>query len=408
MTTLVLHPLDTLFFRDGRPYNQDDPGQVEAASLFPPYPPTVVGAVRAAAARALGWPDSAWDTAALGDGVDWQAGDDALGPLRFGGPYLLRQGEPLYPAPLNLAAGKEEGGAEFVTYLAPSGVALDTDIHAARLPTPIRPGQGFKILEGLWISRTAMTQVLSGKSLGPEWEIAPEVLRRPHKFSELSARPNWIAPQRWLWEAESRVGVERDTKTRTTRRFESQEGERTKGALYSAAHVRLARNVALAVEIETLPDIALAGSLAPLGGEGRSVWIEQRDKKIELPHAPDLAPDKDDVLRYTVVLVTPADLGDKWPGPDDSLAGSTGEALPGRVVSACMGRAIMAGGWDGVARAPLPLRPLVPAGSVWFLEARAEEAEAARSWHGRAIGRSTGWGFGRVLIGRWPAAGEET
>lgn len=39
MTTLVLHPLDTLFFRDGRPYNQDDPTQAEAASVFPPYPP---------------------------------------------------------------------------------------------------------------------------------------------------------------------------------------------------------------------------------------------------------------------------------------------------------------------------------------------------------------------------------
>ena len=88
MTTLVLHPLDTFFFRDGRPYNQDDPGQVEAASLFPPYPPTVVGAVRAAAARAMGWPGSAWDTAALGDGVDWQAGDEPLGPLRFSGPYF--------------------------------------------------------------------------------------------------------------------------------------------------------------------------------------------------------------------------------------------------------------------------------------------------------------------------------
>jgi CRISPR-associated protein (Cas_Cmr3) len=27
MTMRVLHPLDTLFFRDGRPYNQDDPAK---------------------------------------------------------------------------------------------------------------------------------------------------------------------------------------------------------------------------------------------------------------------------------------------------------------------------------------------------------------------------------------------
>ena len=147
MTTLVLHPLDTFFFRDGRPYNQDDPGQVEAASLFPPYPPTVVGAVRAAAARAMGWPGSAWDTAALGDGVDWQAGDEPLGPLRFSGPYILREGEPLYPAPLNLAAGKGEGGADFITYLAPSGEAFDTDIGAVCLPAPIKAGHGLKTIQ---------------------------------------------------------------------------------------------------------------------------------------------------------------------------------------------------------------------------------------------------------------------
>ncbi len=119
MTILVLHPLDTFFFRDGRPYNQDDPGQVEAASLFPPHPPTVAGAVRAAVARAMGWPGAAWDTAALGDGVNWQAGDESLGRLRFSGPYILRNDEPIFPAPLNLVARKDEGSADLITYLAP-------------------------------------------------------------------------------------------------------------------------------------------------------------------------------------------------------------------------------------------------------------------------------------------------
>ena len=111
MTMLVLHPLDTLFFRDGRPYNQDDPGQAEAASVFPPHPPTVVGAVRAALARAMGWPSKTWDKTKLGDGVDWQAGDGALGPLSFAGPYVLRNGEPLFPAPLCLVQGKDRDGA---------------------------------------------------------------------------------------------------------------------------------------------------------------------------------------------------------------------------------------------------------------------------------------------------------
>ncbi len=376
MTTLVLHPLDTFFFRDGRPYNQDDPGQVEAASLFPPYPPTVVGAVRAAVARAMGWPGSAWDTAALGDGVNWQAGDRSLGRLRFSGPYILRSGEPLYPAPLNLVAGKDEGGADLITYLAPSGQALDTDIGAVRLPTPIKAGRGFKTLEGRWLDAKAMALALSGAALTSDQMVATSLLSQ----------------------TEPRIGIRRDTARRTT-------AER---ALYAAGHVRPAQDVALAIDVKALPDVALSGNLAPIGGEGRSVWIEQRDHAIQLPRVPELTPGKDGFLRYTVVLVTPADLDDKWPGPGERLVGSTGEVLPGKIVSACTGRAAMVGGWDGAARAPLPLRPLIPAGSVWFLETRAEEAEDVQSWHGRAIGRSTGWGFGRVLIGRWAAAGEET
>jgi CRISPR-associated protein Cmr3 len=372
MTTLVLHPLDTLFFRDGRPYNQDDPGQVEAASLFPPYPPTVVGAIRAATARAMGWPGSPWDVAALGDGVDWQSGDGSLGPLRFSGPYIMRNGEPLYPAPLNLVAGK---GADLITYLAPSGEALNTDIGAVRLPAPMKEGQGLKPLEGRSLNAKAMARALSGAEL----------------------RSKQVVCGSCLSQAEPRIGILRDTVRRTT----------VERALYAAGHVRPAQDVALAVEVEGLPDVVFGENLASLGGESRGVWIEQRDDGIQLPHAPNLAPDRDGALRYTVVVVTPADLDDEWPGPGERLAGSAGEALPGRIVSACTGRAVMVGGWDGTARGPLPLRPLVPAGSIWFLEAGADEAEAARSWHGRAIGRSTGWGFGRVLIGRWAPAGEE-
>ena len=86
-------------------------------------------------------------------------------------------------------------------------------------------------------------------------------------------------------------------------------------------------------------------------------------------------------------------------------ARGNGGALPGKVVSACAGRAVAVGGWNGLATRPLPLRPLIPAGSVFFLEAKADEAQAAAEWHGGAIGQAVGWGFGRVLIGRWAPAG---
>jgi CRISPR-associated protein Cmr3 len=383
MTTLVLHPLDTLFFRDGRPYNQDDPGQVEAASVFPPHPPTVVGAVRAALARAMGWPGKTWDKTTLGDGVDWQKGDRALGPLRFTGPYVLRNGEPLFPAPLSLVRAKASDGGEILDFLSP-GDLLACDLGEARLPVAPKNAEGWKTLEGKWLTLAGMEQALAGNA------------------------PSQIVDTDAIYSAEPRVGVQRDASTRTTKRFEAQGGEPVKGALYAAAHVRPAQDVALAVEVEGFPAVSLGGALAPLGGEGRAVWIQQRTEKIDLPKPPALEPGKDGVLRYTVTLITPADLGDAWPQPGDRLMGSSGEALPGRVVSACTGRAIAVGGWDSAARGPLPLRPLVPAGSVWFLEAGADAAQAAAQWSGRAIGGANGWGFGRVLIGRWGPGGEGT
>lgn len=385
MTTLVLHPLDTLFFRDGRPYNQDDPSQAEAVSVFPPYPPTVVGAVRAALARAKGWPNAQWPTAELGDGVNWQQGDGPLGPLRFSGPYVVKDNEPLFPAPLCLVRGKtKNGGADVIGRLIP-GEPLDCDL-ASRVCLPVVKDrsdvEGWKVLEDAWLKAAGMQRVLDGSVPDPREDVL--------KADE-------------IWQREPRAGIQRHPEKRVTMRFEPQDGEPAKGALYAAAHVRLCPGVALAMTLEhgggDLPH-----ALAPLGGESRSAWLEALDRPVELPKAPNLQAEADGKLRYTVIHITPADLGEDWPGPGETLGDAQGQKLPGRILSACIGRPVRVGGWDGIKKQPLPLRPLIPAGSVWFLEASAEEAKTLGNWHGRAIGRATGWGFGRVLMGRWSAA----
>ena len=61
MNVVYFDPLDTLFFRDGRPYHQGELSQAGVASLFPPFPSTLVGAIRAACARALGWTSGNWE-----------------------------------------------------------------------------------------------------------------------------------------------------------------------------------------------------------------------------------------------------------------------------------------------------------------------------------------------------------
>ena len=111
-----IDPVDTLFFRSGRPFNQDDPGEARADSIFPPYPQTLVGALRAALARGQGWVAGPWDQGlkeVLGDGED-------LGELRFHGPYLFRDGERLFPVPAFLFGRRstvEAGHASWVETL---------------------------------------------------------------------------------------------------------------------------------------------------------------------------------------------------------------------------------------------------------------------------------------------------
>jgi CRISPR-associated protein Cmr3 len=351
---LKFTPLDTLFFRDGSPFSAGETGQMEVRGVFPPSPTTVVGALRAAFARELGWQGEAWGpniTAKLGDGDD-------LGSLSFSGPYLLRGGKPLFPAPLHLlrAVQREKGKEErkVLTFLEP-GEKLTTDLGPVRLPEPKdKKTKGFKPLEDAYLTLEGMAKALSGET--PELET--------------------IVRSNDLWRSEARVGIHRDDASRTTK----------EDALYQTVHVRLHHGVSLAMGISgydgNLPE------LATLGGESRMVGLEQA--AFALPKAPLLTGN-----RYTVTLITPGCFKDDgWRVPGGSLPG-----LPGTVTSACVGKPVMIGGWDSEGRRPKELVPHLPPGSTWFMEA--DDVQAALAMHGKHIGERPAWGYGQILIGVW-------
>ncbi len=337
-------PVDSWMFRDGRPFDQNDMGAAEARSIFPPWPPTAIGAFRAAIWQGpLG---SKWDKAVLGDGTDWQQ-TGTLGPLTFGPQILLRKGEPLYPAPLNLLRGKDGR----LTLLRP-GPALECDHgNAVRLPEPAEPLEGAKTLEEHFLSAAGMERRLAGGL--PE---AGDLVRPDDIFTR-----------------EERVGIAIDPDTRRVR----------DGALYMASHVRPKAGVTLAMRCSGLAEGHAPAGLVALGGEHRAAEIRNLDDDVLLPRGP--APQDG---RRLVVAITPVVL-DHLPGPGEDLAGL------GRVVSACLGRPVRIGGWDSQNRRALPLKIALPAGSVWFLE------EAGEGKAPEAIGLASDWGFGAVLSGRW-------
>jgi len=389
-----LRTVDTLFFRSGRPFNQDDPGAALAESLFPPHPPTVVGAVRAALAGLLGWSGrGAWSAdivAALGNG-------DALPEgVRVRGPYLMRRPrltgassgqkkwERLFPAPACLV-GKTDtmtGDLVEVRRLRPSPVAMDTDLGPATLPVPetFEGFDDFKPLADRWLAPEVMLALMNGDLPDPKTLV--------------KAVPD-------LWHMEQRVGIARDIGSRRVQ----------DGALYMATHVRLnpAPLVELALVVEGLnEDVrgrlkACGGDLGmnPLGGENRSVWLRavkshDTDAVVDaLKPGKDKGKSKDDqkAAPATVVAVaqTPVIIDD----PALLRPGAAfGDGLTIRAVSA--GKATAVGGWDSINRRPRPQRPVLPAGTVWHLDNRHRKSlgELRKS---SGVGARTGWGFGEVV-----------
>ena len=371
MTSIELRQVDTWFFRDATPFTAGATPQEGVSGVFPPHPPTVVGALRAAIARSQGWSGAgAWNEdlhPVLGDGPD------DLGALDFAGPIMLRDREPLFPCPRHLVGSTDGDGWEPRAFLRP-GSPVRCDLgDAVRLPQiagDSRDGEALKPPTDIWVTVAGMERVLRGERPSPE-----QIVRTSR-----------------LWTDEPRIGLERAPDTRTAE----------EGMLYSTRHVRLRPGVSLGVHVTGIPDGWAPTGLVPLGGESRMAECTSRngDETI-LPWRSTLGCSG----RLVAIAVTPLDLDPEETRPGASIAGAAGA----RLVSACLGRPIGIGGWDSLARQPLPLRSVLPPGSVLFFETGrgAGLPSAASDWKQAAgglyrLGSRTKWGFGLVALGDWP------
>lgn len=363
-----LTPVGTWFFRDGRPYNQGESSLSDIKSIFPPFAVTAVGALRASLARSLGWNGKGdWSSdikEKLGDG-------QKLAPLKFRGPYLVREkegkSETLFPTPLHLLGKPSEndvGKWEQIDSLKP-GEKVDCDIgDEVQLPSS-KNALGKKSLYGSYLNLADLEVVLKGGDLG---RVCP-----------IQAKD--------LWDFEFLIGIARDSQTRTA----------LEGALYSISRVRLKQGISLVVGIDGLEaDIDLQSTL-PFGGEGGLAHVDYMDDTIKIPESSELRPSLDGKIKFTVTHLTPAHFKGSWPSLGKEVPGIVGS----KVVSACLERPVWIGGWNSVKREPLPLKPFLPGGSIWFCEAEADEAEEIVDFNGKYIGNYTDFGFGEIAIGIW-------
>jgi len=362
MIPIKFEPLDTWCFGDGTPFAGGSATQDSWGGLFPPYPTTVVGALRVALARANGWDGyGRWGAdiaGVLGDGPS------DLGLLSIRGPFVVRDDAPLFPMPHHVLGAVSDGGEWEPVGLAMPGSVAITDIGTRRLPALPDSEHYLRPADGAWVTLEGLRQILGGEL--------------PNR-SELEHESR-------LWQVEERIGIARDVETRTAQ----------EGALFGVDHVRPADGVGIGLTFNGLPEpdwTVPDDVLVPFGGEGRLARIG----KMEF----DLPRDFSEPIsgNLVAVLLTPSRIG------RSVLLGEV--PLPGlpdaKVVSAVIDGTTRIGGWDSGAKRPLPLRSYVPAGSVLFLEMSMQTGRATIPDRLQMLGgqAESSFGFGWAALGEW-------
>jgi len=395
-TTWRFHALDTWFFREARPF--DTIGSPELSSHFPPPAPTVAGAVKTLIGRQAG--------------IDWRhfkpkIEDERfalLGKLRLRGPFLCRDGEPLFAAPLFLLAKREpaagtekpfrqtaaEKSSELLLRRLQIGDPVKTDLGTVRLPelpAEARKIGGFKPLENAWLTAAGLKAVLDGDKPKPE-----DVFQADKLFS-----------------SESRLGIGRDNRTGAARADE--------GLLYQTRHVRPHDGVSLIVGVGVegeAPEFCPKPGPVRFGGEGRLALAEAGGPDpLDALKAPEPNGDTHGLI---LILLTPADLDNCWrlpksksPQSSERSGGKTkvwnceigGVEL--RVHSAVLGKPRREGGWHLAERKPRRMENFVPAGSAWYCTvANMALKDAVAKLHGKQIGDGQQLGRGLIAVGLWP------
>ena len=370
MKTLRFTALDTWFFRESRP--MEAIGGSELASLFPPPPRTLLGAIRSA----------------IGDAadVDWRAfardssdplreligfGDD-LGPLALSGPWLSHDQERLYPVPLCLL----RNGDRFVRLRI--GQAVETGLGKVRLPELSQSERGSKPLDRHWVTGAGLERILAGGV--PD---AEEIYAAKDLFHE-----------------EPRLGISRDNQQRTA----------DEGLLYQTRHLRPVSGLAVEADIRSARATRLPTGLVRLGGEGRMAHIEV----IATP-GPPMAPRVQAGTRgLLLVLLTPVRCptgSNAWlppgfaprEGSDPLLWRGEIAGISLTLHAAVLGKAQREGGWDMANRRPRAMQSLIPAGSVYYVTTETDLTSAVRALHGSCIGALEDRSLGRGLMacGLW-------
>lgn len=340
---LLITPLDTLFFRDGKPFDMGE--GTWADGIFPPFPSTVYGALRTAYIARCGGLEKF-----LNGAMKMQIGTPApteKGVFRIKGIFVHKGGDSYFPSPLDLVYDKDSPKSEKdKVYSMTAHESGDLFFSNNLLKEYLFP----KNMEN---ADTAENVLISLESLN-------EYLNSEHDEFHVTPKSTFI-------KFEPKVGIKRNNESHS-----SEEAH-----LYRVAMNRLAEvdtggkinDVSLVVDCEGLdqPDDVC---VIKLGGDGKTA-VCQTINDFEYPQL------KEPTLkliseskRFKIYFATHAIFEHGWfpHGVDQNDMEWHKENLSIRIISGCIGKPAHIGGWDMHNRKPKPMKKAVPAGSVYHCE----------------------------------------
>ena len=345
---IKIEALDTLFFRDGKPFTMG--AETWGIGIFPPYPSVVYGALR-----------SAYFSCQINRLKDAKTVNDPTRGLKIKNFYLQQNTNAFYPLPLDCVKEKGVKGKNKKVYiLRPIELQSISNCPVKQLLRPIDEKKVENIQDS-WIDDDSLLSYLNCKEDGISYiELKDIVVSEP------------------------KIGIGRNKLTHTAE----------DSMLYRVAMKRL-KDTALVVDFEGM-NLPKSG-LMKLAVEGRPVHFEDIGN-LEIK-APEI-----NANIFKLYLSTPAIFKKGWLPEwidEETLAGEH-EGLKLKLIASSIGRVVYIGGFDINAGEPKPMRRAVPAGSVYYFKILNKDQNVLPIdvFHGKAISDvDKEQGFGITYVG---------
>lgn len=339
-----IKPLDTIFFRDGRPFSMGY--DTWANLIFPPYPSTIYGSIRS------------WLIFERGSLIDFENNKfenelgtpNKKGSLKINGIFIEYNDTLLFPIPRDLLILEETKDL----HKCDENKNLDKYRKNKKTLIPLSLSQKPEV----FISDYELDYILVNKS-NEKLDEAEGFLDINSLLKYLTCNDNSYHPidKKDIFEIEYKIGIKRNRKT-----LSSEEGY-----LYRIPMIRLKKDVNFFIQIEGLNHYPERG-IIQLGGEGRIAEIKKYDN--------DLLKDLRDINFefknniFKLYLATPAIFNNGWLPEwiDKSNYEGKYNGIRLKLIGCIIGKYNLIGGWNLANQKPKPMFKAVPSGSIYYFK----------------------------------------